>query len=199
MLTFGHVGELVFTHGLESGSLELALELGRDAEEVDCKGEDANDACENSEELGGGHGIWICKYSMAESGGKEQGVKCVAMVDCKEEGCASLYAGVLIYVRWTGPMTSLLVGDTRQARGKLKASLHRACIQGPPLAHGCTQRRPGEGQAESGACSHLILRRALGRISQNIHSLTGDRVLLRLPPIVRASELRSTPGAVPRP
>lgn len=58
--TLGHVGELVLAHGLEGGSLELALELGWDSEEVDSEGEDANEACEDGEELCGGHGCnWI--------------------------------------------------------------------------------------------------------------------------------------------
>lgn len=38
-LTFGHVRQLVLAHGLESGSFELALELGWDAEEVYCQSE----------------------------------------------------------------------------------------------------------------------------------------------------------------
>jgi hypothetical protein len=58
--TFEGVRHLVLAHGLERLAFELALELWRDAEEVDCQAEDGNDAGEGCEDLGGGHvGGWI--------------------------------------------------------------------------------------------------------------------------------------------
>lgn len=59
VLTLGHVGELIFTHGLEGGSFELALDLRGDTKEVDCECEDTNNASEDGEGLGGGHGVGI--------------------------------------------------------------------------------------------------------------------------------------------
>lgn len=54
--TFGHVGHFVLAHGLEGLPLELALVFGGNAEEVDCQGEDGEDAGCDGEELGCSHG-----------------------------------------------------------------------------------------------------------------------------------------------
>jgi hypothetical protein len=83
-LTLGHVGELVFAHGLEGRAFELALEFRGNAEEVDCEGKDADDAGEDGEEVGGGHGGWMCWFS-------EEGMCCAKGIgqscarDCNEE------------------------------------------------------------------------------------------------------------------
>lgn len=54
--TLHEVGGLVFTHGLESLLLHLALELRRNAEEVDVSTDQRNDPSKDREDgRGGGH------------------------------------------------------------------------------------------------------------------------------------------------
>ena len=54
--TLGHIGHLVLAHGLESLSLERALGLWVDAEEVEVGAGQGKDAGKHREDLGNSHG-----------------------------------------------------------------------------------------------------------------------------------------------
>lgn len=54
--TFCHVRHFVLAHGLECFPLERTLGLWIDAEEVEVRPNEGNDAGEDGEDLSGGHG-----------------------------------------------------------------------------------------------------------------------------------------------
>lgn len=70
--TFGHIRQLVLAQGLECSPLHLALQLRRDAEEVDGQGDSADDDAGIEEEghVGngrGGLGLMKVWFSLGEA------------------------------------------------------------------------------------------------------------------------------------